>query len=251
MIDAHQDDDQVLQLAIFTVRPQVGPVQGDVLVFPGMNGLPRQVAGLDAADYPDRAIGLRLAEAGFAAHVVDYAPGVANLTRSAALLALAQRRSDTPLPAGPAIAETAARWLNTSAACTSGRRAVLGHSLGAFLAALAVHDFIGPCDAVLASGVVPLAWLFETAGKASPLHQLPPLYAAGASFGSLLAGPNLGRVQVQFGTADAVFGQAALSAGADEVAQKLGPQAVVRELAMGHGTNAQAAIEFLKEGARA
>jgi hypothetical protein len=250
VIDARLDSGQVLQLAVYTVRPQAGPALADVLVFPGMNGLPRQVAGLDVADHPDRNVGLRLAQAGFAAHVVDYVPSAADSQRSDAIVALAGRLANSPLPAGPAIADTAAWWLNTSTECTSGRRAVAGHSLGAFIAALAAGAVSGPCDAILASGVVSLPWLLDSSGKASPLHQMPPNSSAEASFGALLARPSVRRVQVQYGSADTVFGQFALCAGAEEVARALGTRASVREFAMGHGTNAQAAIEFLKEGPR-
>lgn len=250
LIDARLDSGEVLQLAIYTVRPQTGPALADVLVFPGMNGFPRQVAGLDVADHPDRNVGLRLSQAGFAAHVVDYVPSAADLQRTDAMAALAGRLANSPLPAGPAIARTAAWWLNSNEACMSGRLAVVGHSLGAFLAALAAGNVTGPCDAVLASGVVPLPWLLDSSGLASPLHQLPPNCPAGTSYGALLTGPSIRRVQVQYGTADSVFGQLALRAGADEVAMALGLRASIREFAMGHGTNARAAIDFLKEGPR-
>ncbi len=251
-IDAALGGDQVLQLAIYTVRPQAGPglvdTLADVLVFPGLNGLPRQVAGLDPADYPDRSIGLRLAQAGFAAHIVDYAPGTPDLQRATGIQALAVRLAQASLLAGPAIAETAAWWLNTSPDCTSGRRVVLGHSVGAYLGALAAREVSGSCDVILASGVVPLAWLHSTPGMASPLHQLPPDCLPSTSFGGLLNQPGGGRVQVQYGTADQTFDQAALRAGAAEVAQLLGPRANICALAMGHGTDAPAAIAFLNEG---
>jgi hypothetical protein len=240
---------QVCRLAVVGLTAVNRMAKGNVLVFPGANGMPFQVAGLVPPDYPDRVVGPGLALAGYNVFVVDYGPDFASSLRAKFLADEADRLFSLGRSYALAIVAVGVALAERCRSASEPVSGLLGHSVGAFLAALAASISRVRAPLVLASGVVSRTTLYGAEAKGGPLHRLDSCAdKLFGGFSELLAAIPDTPVQIQYGLQDQIFGVGALAAEANIVALRRPSNTQIKACNMGHGTDVSELIRFIVSG---
>jgi pimeloyl-ACP methyl ester carboxylesterase len=215
---------EILNFNMFSVRRTDILASRSIIVFPGRNADPAEVTGLNAPDFPDRAVAHALAKACYDAHVIDYVPGgpsgnaLSRTERNTQLIEADHRLKERGASLGSSIACAAAAFMREREIARKPVTGLFGHSAGAFLASVCAAVTGQRVSLALASGVIPAHVLFGPARAASELHNLGRAACYPDGFGAIIAQSAVTAVQVQYGAHDSVFLQQWLIAGAAEVA---------------------------------
>jgi len=224
-----------------------------VVVCPGRNAAVAQVTGEQPPDFPDRNVAERFARAGLLAVTLDYRldgqldrDRLAGRDEAAVLAQLLALRGVPLLGVLAGDAAAAAAWTGSHPAAAPGPAALFGHSLGG---AVALHAaLLGEQRAPLC--VASHLGTYRVIGYGHPALALPGI-GRHADLPDLFGAHAPAPLQVQYGTRDPWLDPADAAAAGRRVADRYaaagapgGAEVIAGD--MGHGTDAGAAIGFLR-----